>query len=95
MAWVCAGDRGRALVAFRRTVELDEDNSWARFVLRHLDPDLAYVETEGWRTPFALADLFRSPSAEEIRQVRRKEWVPGRPTLLRRGLFVMKPTIVK
>ncbi len=72
VAWVSAGDRDQALAAFRRTVELDENNSWSRRALRHLDPDLGQPEAEGWRTPFALADLFRAPTAEEIRQVRQR-----------------------
>jgi len=41
VAWVSAGDRDQALAAFRRAVELDEDNTWSRMALRHLDPDLA------------------------------------------------------
>jgi hypothetical protein len=73
MAWLSAGDRDRALAAFRRAVELDEDNSRASSALRRLDPDLAQPEPEGWRTPFALADLFRAPTAEEIQLVR-KRW---------------------
>ncbi len=72
MAWVSAGDREQALAAFRRTIELDKENSWARSGLRHLDPDRVLPEGEGWRTPFELADLFRAPTAEEIGQVRRR-----------------------
>jgi len=70
VAWVNAGDRDQALDAFRQAVALDEDRSSVRLALRHLDPDLAQSEPEGWRTPFSLADLFPAPTAEEIRQVR-------------------------
>jgi hypothetical protein len=73
MAWVGTGDRERALAAVHRAVELDENSSWARTVLRRLDPDLAQADAKGWRTPFALADLFCPPSAEEVRKVR-QQW---------------------
>lgn len=73
VAWVSAGDRRQALPAFRRALDLQEDNGWARFALRNLDPDFAAGEAEGWTLPFALADLFAPPTAEEVRQVRR-DW---------------------
>jgi len=73
VAWVSAGDRDKALTAFRCAVELDEDNQSARVSLGRLDSDLAPPEAEGWRTPFALADLFSAPTAEEIRLIR-QDW---------------------
>ncbi len=72
VAWVWAGERDRALPAFRRAVELDEEMTWSRVALRRLDPGFAWPEEEGWSTPFALADLFSAPTTEEIRQVRQR-----------------------
>ena len=70
-AWMLAGDRDRAAIAFRNTALVDPDNRFALRALRHLDPQNATPPpADAWDLPFDLDSLFAAPTAHEIEAVR-------------------------
>ncbi len=72
-ALVQAGDRRNALIALRRSQQLDPRATETTSALARLGELPERSTHQGWNLPFSLADVFDQPTGEEIAAVE-KDW---------------------